>query len=220
MKAYFSLLISLEFYRIQNLTRQNCDVWNWILFLSIVMVRFPLIRDFAMAGGVCDVSKKYINHILKGSGNSAIIESSSVTSRNNKFWLQQFSISNFDRQSKKTFTHQIWRESVTKQLHEIKLWTQPKIQWFVWGNYIFKWPYLNCYLTDSRQMWCLNVFFECLSKLGTKNMIQWKYFFYDVITWGLLSWEVAAKSLEACPASHKLTLKNRKGFVKMALQNG
>jgi hypothetical protein len=37
------------------------------------MFRVPLIRDFAMAGGVCDVSKESINHILKGSGNAAII---------------------------------------------------------------------------------------------------------------------------------------------------
>lgn len=37
------------------------------------MFKFPFVRDFAMAGGVCDVSKDSINHVLQGPGGNAAI---------------------------------------------------------------------------------------------------------------------------------------------------
>ena len=45
----------------------------YIIFL--VMFKFPLWRDFVMAGGVCDVSKESIRHIVtkQGTGNAAVI---------------------------------------------------------------------------------------------------------------------------------------------------
>lgn len=44
------------------------------VFLSVIF-KFPLWRDFAMAGGVCDVSKESIRHIVtkQGTGNAAVI---------------------------------------------------------------------------------------------------------------------------------------------------
>ena len=43
-------------------------------FFSVIF-KFPLWRDFAMAGGVCDVSKESIRHIVtkQGVGNAAVI---------------------------------------------------------------------------------------------------------------------------------------------------
>lgn len=40
-----------------------------------VMFKFPFWRDFVMAGGVCDVSKESIHHIVtkNGTGNAAVI---------------------------------------------------------------------------------------------------------------------------------------------------
>lgn len=45
------------------------------MFLRVsVMFKFPLFREFVMAGGVCDVSKQSINNICKsGTGNAAVI---------------------------------------------------------------------------------------------------------------------------------------------------
>jgi len=39
------------------------------------MFKFPLWRDFVMAGGVCEVSKESIQHIVtkQGAGNAAVI---------------------------------------------------------------------------------------------------------------------------------------------------
>lgn len=45
------------------------------VILFLVMFKFPLWRDFVMAGGVCDVSKESIRHIVtkQGTGNAAVI---------------------------------------------------------------------------------------------------------------------------------------------------
>ena len=51
---------------------------HWIHYcyiIFLVMFKFPLWRDFVMAGGVCDVSKESICHIVtkQGTGNAAVI---------------------------------------------------------------------------------------------------------------------------------------------------
>ena len=44
------------------------------MFYFPVMFKFPLFREFVMAGGVCDVSKESINNICgNGHGNAAVI---------------------------------------------------------------------------------------------------------------------------------------------------
>lgn len=47
---------------------------TFMLYISVIF-KFPLWRDFTMAGGVCDVSKESITHILtkQGTGNATVI---------------------------------------------------------------------------------------------------------------------------------------------------